>query len=83
MMTKSFETFSDISHIPLRVYNRVVYMTNLLSDFGKDAAATYAAMFTESERKQMYVMQAFISAKGVDEARKAATKGLEIVYDAA
>jgi hypothetical protein len=58
-------------------------MGNILSDFGKEAAANYASLFTDSERKQMYIMQAFIKHKGVDEARKASTKGLEIVYDAA
>lgn len=80
---KNFETFNHITHTPLRVFNRVVFMTNLLTDFGKEAASNYAELFDESERKQMYIMQVYINQKGVDEARKTVTKGLEVVYDAA
>lgn len=82
MNTMTFESFQSIKHIPLRVFNRVVFMTNLFHDFGKDAAAKYAEMFNEDERKQMYLMQSFIKVKGVDAARKAVTKELEVVYDA-
>lgn len=82
MTTISFENFADIKHIPLRVFNRVVYMQNLMADFGIEAVKKYIEQFAEHERQQMFLMQAFIKSKGVDEARRAATRDLKVVYDA-
>ena len=62
--------FDDIEHIALRNYNRVVLMTNLFTDGGEEAARAYAEMFDENERKQMYVMQHFIQANGLEEAAR-------------
>jgi glutathione synthase/RimK-type ligase-like ATP-grasp enzyme len=78
----NFETFNSVDHLPLRVYNRVVYMTNILTDFGKEAVKKYIEMFTESERQQMFLMQAYIKANGVDATRKFVTKDLKVVYNA-
>ncbi len=82
MTTLTFETFNTIEHMPLRVYNRVVFLNNILSDFGRDAVKRYIEMFNEGERQQMFLMQAFIKAKGVEAAKKFATKDLRIAYDA-
>jgi len=82
MTTLTFETFNTIEHMPLRVYNRVVYLNNILSDFGRDAVKRYIEMFSESERQQMFIMQAYVKAKGADAARKFATKDLKVAYDA-
>jgi len=82
MTTLTFETFNTIEHVPLRVYNRVVFLNNILSDFGRDAVKRYIEMFNEGERQQMFLMQAFIKAKGAEAAKKFATKDLRIAYDA-
>lgn len=76
-MTKAnFNKFDDVNHVPLRVFNRVVLMSNLMGDFGKDVAISYAELFEEGERKQMYIMQSFISQQGLEAARATVTKGL-------
>ena len=38
-------------------------------------------MFTEGERKQMYLMQGYIKSKGVETVRKEVTRNLQVVYD--
>lgn len=73
-------TFDEIEHTPLRVYNRVVMMNNLHSSISADEAKAYAEQFSESDRKQMFVMMAFIKSKGMEQARKAVTKGLRVVH---
>lgn len=78
---KNYNKFTDINHIPLRVFNRVVMMSNLMQDFGKEAARSYAESFTEVERKQMFIMQQFIDVKGEKEARKVVTKDLKLVAE--
>ena len=81
-MTKAnFEMFNDIQHLPLKVFNRVVLMSNLMEDAGRDTAEVYAEMFTEGERKQMYLMQGYIKSKGVETVRKEVTRNLQVVYD--
>lgn len=63
-MTQTLNKFEDINHLPLRVFNRVVFLNNLFADSGKGAAQGYADLFTDEERKQMYVMSAYIKQKG-------------------
>lgn len=77
-MDNTYNTFDEIEHTPLRTFNRVVMMTNLLADFGKEVARDYVAQFDETVRKQMYMMQLFIDNQGWEKARKASTKGLEL-----
>lgn len=82
-MTKAnFNRFDDINHTPLRAYNRVVLMSNLMADFGKEVSAEYAGLFDDNERKQMFVVQAYLKQHGPEETRKAVTKHLEVAYDA-
>lgn len=72
-------TFNDIKHMPLRVFNRTVTLNNIYEDSGEVGAKAYIEQFTQGERKQIFLMQNFIKAKGQDEARKFATNGLEVV----
>lgn len=78
----NFNKFDDIDHLPLRVFNRTVFMTNLMEDFGADAVKEYANLFTTGEKKQIMLMSAYIKHHGVDQTRKDVTGGLEVVYDA-
>ena len=78
-MKNNFNKFDDISHLPLRVYNRVVLLNNLHTDFGPQAAKEYIELFNEGERKQMYIMQAHLKNNGVEAVKKEVTKGLSVV----
>jgi hypothetical protein len=75
----TFERFESIEHLPLKVFNRVVMLNNILVDMGKEASASYINTFSEGERKQMYIMQMYIKSKGEVTVRKEVTKGLEVV----
>lgn len=82
-MTKAnFNLFNDIEHLPLKVFNRVVLMSNLYEDFGKETAEAYAREFNEGERKQMFLMQTYVKAKGAETVRKEVTRNLKVAYDA-
>jgi hypothetical protein len=70
--------FEDINHMPLRVFNRVVTMFNLNS-ISKGEVEKYLLTFSEPEKKQMFIMAAYVNAKGMEVARKTATRGLELV----
>ena len=76
---KNYNKFDEITHTPLRVFNRVVLMSNLLADFGEEAAVGYAQSFTDDERKQLFIMHQFIKEKGPEKARKFVTKDLKLV----
>ena len=78
-----FDRFDSITDIRLRVFNRVVLMGNLLADLGKDATAAYISMFEDWERKQMYVMQAYIKQKGIEAVRQEVIRKVEIASDEA
>lgn len=80
-METVFNRFEDINHLPLRVFNRVVFLNNLLADAGEVAARHYIGTFNEGERKQLFLMQSYIKLHGIDKARKDVTKNLEVVYD--
>lgn len=69
--------FDDIEHMPLRVYNRSVMCFNILDDLGSSALEEYMKIFSKGELKQIRIMNALVKGKGVDEARRMATKGLE------
>ncbi|MCB0512605.1 MAG: hypothetical protein KDC72_08650 [Bacteroidetes bacterium] len=51
-------------------------MTN---DSGSDAGEKYLDQFEEGERRQMYLMSVLIQERGLENVRKMATNGLEIV----
>jgi hypothetical protein len=79
----NFERYDDIQHLPLQVYNRVVFLHNLIEDSGKKAGEVYVESFAEGERRQMYLMAQYIAAKGPEFVQKEVTKGLKVVYDVA
>lgn len=78
---KNFNRFDEVTHTPLRVYNRVVLMHNLLEDFGTSVVADYIATFTEDERKQMFLFNAFLKKEGKEAAHKLASKDLKTDYN--
>lgn len=78
-MTLTLNKFDEINHLPLRVFNRVVFLNNLTQDSGKEAGQKYVSLFTEDEKKQMYVMARAIQHKGQDAVRKEVTRNLVVV----
>lgn len=66
--------FDDVKSLTLRTYNRVVLANNLFEDGGEEAAKAYFEMFSEAERKQMFVMQNYVRQVGAEEARRIALK---------
>lgn len=76
-MTETFNNFNDIQHLPLRVFNRTILFNNIFTDFGKESASEYIEQFSQGERKQMFVMQAYIKKFGYKFAKEKVTEGLE------
>lgn len=79
MNKELFNRFDEISHLPLKVYNRTAMMFNLSEDFGETVAKEYAGIFNDNERQQILIMQIFIQNKGIDFVKKEVTKGLVLV----
>jgi len=77
MEDTGFNKFEEIQHTPLRVYNRVVMMNNILADFGKEKLQEYIEQFSEGERKQMFVMQHYLRYHGPKKTIEDVTKGVE------
>ena len=75
------ETFDDVSHEPLRAYNRTVMMTNLKESVSDDEARRYAGLFSTADRKKMMLIMNFIKTHGVQKTREICTRGLKIVTD--
>ena len=80
-MSHKFNRFTDISHPPLRIYNRAVMFFNILEDHGKHAAEEYAQSFTKEERLQMAQITALVKAKGTKHVIALVTHGVEFVDD--
>ena len=78
---QAINRFEHIQHTPLRVFNRVVMSHNLLEDSGEDASKEYIASFDDEEKKQMFLMNAYISQVGPKVAQETVTKGLNIEYN--
>lgn len=78
MTAIEFNTFSDVQHMPLRVFNRTIMMNNIKQDLGLDKFKEYVNLFTDAEKRQMYIMQMYIKEKGYNAARKMATKDIEL-----
>lgn len=82
-MTKNnYQRFDEITHLPLKVFNRVILMQNIYNDFGRESSREYAEMFNDQELRQMQIMHIYIREKGEEEVRKMVTHKLEVVYDA-
>lgn len=80
-MTAMLNDFNEIQHTPLRVYNRTVFATNLLSDSGKEVMTDYLNQFTDGEKKQIFLMSNWIKAFGQKKVQQEVTKGLNPTYD--
>ena len=80
-MTMQFNQFNDVQHMPLRVFNRAVFASNLAEDFGVDTAKQYFETFSELDKKQIYVMVSYIKKFGVEQTKKVVTNGLEVKYN--
>ena len=79
MMT--FDRFDEIKHLPLQVFNRVVYLTSLKEDGGEVTRNNYLKLFNNGEQQQIAIMAMYIKDKGLDAVRKEVTRGLVIVDD--
>lgn len=77
----TFEKFNDIENLSLQVFNRVIYLTTLVADYGQSAAKQYLETFNKGEQAQMTIMGMYIKAKGKDFVRKQITHGIEVVED--
>ena len=77
----TFDKFDEVSHLPLRVFNRVVYLTSLKEDGGNVSRENYLKLFTEGERNQITLKAMYIKNKGLEQVRKEVTRGLVIVDD--
>lgn len=83
-MKKDFNKFDDITHMPLRVYNRTVFAHNLMEDSGVDTTKEYLAQFSDAEKAQIFILMQYIKQHGKDGVKKAkefATRDLEVSDD--
>lgn len=80
-MSLEFQKFNNIEHMPLRVYNRAMFATNLMADSGREIVEEYFQAFTDSERKQIFVMLSYIKKFGQETAMKAVTKDMKTEYN--
>ena len=78
-MNPNFNTFDEIQHKPLRIYNRVVQLYNLREDFGPEVAEQYVNIFTPAQRKAMYLVAGAVKKVGKDAVYKMVTKDLQVV----
>lgn len=78
-----FNRFDEIKHKPLQAFNRTVQFNNYYYDKGRDMAEQYANIFSDRDRKEMYLIQLAVKNMGVDAVRKAVTKDLVVTYDPA
>ena len=67
-------TFHEVEHAPLRIFNRAVVMTNQMMDHGEGAATSYATEFTKQERAEIYLMLQLIKKLDLEQVRKIVTK---------
>lgn len=76
---KTFNQFNDVNHRPLKIYNRAVTLMNINTDFGKHVAEDYVQLFSEDDRKDMWMMLLLIKKIGQKEAKKKVTRNLKVV----
>lgn len=74
-----FNRFTDITHAPLRVYNRAVMFHNIYEDQGKFSAEEYANSFSQAERLEMAQMTALVRKKGPKVVKALVTAGVDFV----
>lgn len=78
---QAINNFNDITHLPLRHYNRMVMTTNLLEDGGEVAAKAYLEQFDDQERRNIFLLITMVQKKGKKYVRDLVTKDLETEYN--
>lgn len=81
MNSIAFNNFEHVEHTPLRVYNRAVFASNLLEDYGEEVTKNYFSQFTNNERISIALMIKQIKDLGVEATKKLVTRDLITVYD--
>ena len=76
-----FNTFDDIQHRPLRIYNRSVMYFNLYEDQGPVVAKDYADALTKEARLEIAQMTALVKKIGLKKVKAFVTEGVEFVDD--
>jgi len=76
-----FNTFDDIQHRPLRIYNRSVMFHNLYEDQGKWVAQEYANALSKEARLEIAQMTALVKKIGVKKVKELVTAGVDFVDD--
>ena len=76
-----FNTFDDISHRPLRIYNRSVMYHNLFEDQGPVVAKDYADALTKEARLEIAQMTALVKKVGLKKVKALVTEGVDFVDD--
>lgn len=74
---KNFNRFDDISHRPLRIYNRAVMAYNIQEDQGRATMVEYLETFSPEERKEIAQMVQLVLKKGIKEVQRLVTDGVE------
>ena len=80
-MKKTFNRFTDITHRPLRIYNRAVMTFNIMEDQGKETAAEYLDSFTKEERLEIAQMTALTRKIGPKQVKEMVTRNIDFVDD--
>ena len=76
-----FNTFDDISHRPLRIFNRSVMYFNLYEDQGPVVAKDYADALTKEARLEIAQMTALVKKIGLKKVKALVTEGVDFVDD--
>lgn len=76
-MTEHFDTFKEVKHNPLKVFNRTVMFHNILEDYGMGPLEDYCDNFNAHERWEIICMTEAIKRHGVDTVRSWVLKGFE------
>ena len=80
-MKKTFNRFTDITHRPLRIYNRAVMTFNIMEDQGKETAAEYLDSFTKEVRLEIAQMTALTRKIGPKQVKEMVTRNIDFVDD--
>ena len=81
MKKQNFARFEDITHKPLRIYNRAVMFHNLYEDSGRHVAEDYANTFTPEERIEIAKMSKLVRLKGAKVVQALVTAGMTFSDD--
>lgn len=73
-MQKDFNTFADIKHKPLRIFNRAVFACNIMDDSGRYATEEYFDFFSPEELSEIFTMIKYINLVGPHKAKELALK---------